>query len=476
MSEALIKKQKTAINHRKLSIIVFSLFFSWLLAFPFEGQVLYALAGEFNYEIHTLIFSCIMAHFLGLFLCGFFVKTMKASKRMMQVSILFCLGSSFIFFFPPSVLWYLSIVVAAFLAAGCVAAWSFYFRCYTPSNERIKTAADGLIYSNILMIIINTTTYYLFAQAGLALSMLMLIGAFVFTLRLPESCEETVHITKVPSNNTYPVKPMIFLCIFIVIITINSGLMYQVLNPAFAHHEWLVSWYWAVPYIIALLIMKKLPRKANRTYILYVGIAMMGLSFIAFMVFDRSISSYLIINTLMLGACGIYDLFWWSILGEMLDVSKNPVKILGIGLSSNVLGVLLGGMLGKAISTADTDSDYSSIVALVIVFAILIILPLLHKQLSAVLINHVFLTQLSELSATEHTQIMEKVTQIKNLTGRESEIAILLMRGRTYKMIAAELYLSENTIKTHIKNIYSKLQVQSKAELIKMLLESTALQ
>lgn len=36
-------------------------------------------------------------------------------------------------------------------------------------------------------------------------------------------------------------------------------------------------------------------------------------------------------------------------------------------------------------------------------------------------------------------------------------------------MIAEELFLSENTIKTHIKNIYSKHNVQSKAELIKTL-------
>ena len=48
----------------------------------------------------------------------------------------------------------------------------------------------------------------------------------------------------------------------------------------------------------------------------------------------------------MLGACGIFDLFWWSILGEMLELDNNPSKLLGIGLSANVLGVLLGGLIG----------------------------------------------------------------------------------------------------------------------------------
>lgn len=62
---------------------------------------------------------------------------------------------------------------------------------------------------------------------------------------------------------------------------------------------------------------------------------------------------------------------------------------------------------------------------------------------------------------------------MKVLTGRENEIVDLLLKGRTYKMIAEELYLSENTVKTHIKNIYSKLGIKSKTELIRMFVEKT---
>jgi len=49
--------------------------------------------------------------------------------------------------------------------------------------------------------------------------------------------------------------------------TINTGLMYQVINPAFEHLA--VSWYWAVPYIIALAIMRNLPMKAKRSRIFF---------------------------------------------------------------------------------------------------------------------------------------------------------------------------------------------------------------
>ena len=225
-------------------------------------------------------------------------------------------------------------------------------RSGTKSGERIKTAADVLIYSNILMIIINAVSVLLSAHIGLCLSIAALIGVQYFTTKL-KTDRQPAEPFSARADAIGMLKPLGFLCLFVVVITINSGLMYEVINPAFANHEALVSFYWALPYIIALLIMRNLPKKINRTYALFVGIAMIGLSFVFFMVLDRSESSYLVIDTLMLGACGIFDLFWWSILGEMLDLSANPAKIFGIGLSANVFGVLIGGLIGNAIYSVD---------------------------------------------------------------------------------------------------------------------------
>jgi DNA-binding NarL/FixJ family response regulator len=50
------------------------------------------------------------------------------------------------------------------------------------------------------------------------------------------------------------------------------------------------------------------------------------------------------------------------------------------------------------------------------------------------------------------------------LTKRETEILTLISEGKTYTQISEELFISKETSKTHIKNIYSKLQVKSKSE------------
>jgi DNA-binding NarL/FixJ family response regulator len=55
---------------------------------------------------------------------------------------------------------------------------------------------------------------------------------------------------------------------------------------------------------------------------------------------------------------------------------------------------------------------------------------------------------------------------LHELTIRENEVLSLLSKGRTYASIADELYVSVNTIKTHVKNIYEKLQIKNKDELI----------
>ncbi|NPV91261.1 MAG: LuxR family transcriptional regulator [Firmicutes bacterium] len=457
------------LDERRLSIIVFSLFFAWLLAFPFEGQVLYALADRVQIDPHAMIFGAIASHVVGLFGCGFLIKTRQAAKRLMRFSMVFCIVGTGVFFFHPSVLWNIVLIASSLLASGCVAAWGFFLRSGTPPNQRIKTVADGLIFSNILMILLNMTAVHLSPYAGLGLSMFLIGGAMLFAARLPAAVPAV--LPDRPKQPISIVKPLVFLCLFITVITINSGLMYQVINPAFAHLEWLTSWYWAIPYIVALYIMKNLPRKTNRTYILYVAIAMIGFSFIGFMILDHSAGSYLVVNTLMLGACGVYDLFWWSILGEMLDFDQNPAKVLGVGLSANVLGVLIGGLIGSAIVASDLPNYNSSVLALAVVCVTLTILPLLHRHLSALLTDHAYLTVVSEMSPAEQTSMVDRIVLAGRLTERENEIAALLVKGKTYRMIAGELHLSENTVKTHIKNIYSKCGIQSRTELINLMLE-----
>jgi DNA-binding CsgD family transcriptional regulator len=53
------------------------------------------------------------------------------------------------------------------------------------------------------------------------------------------------------------------------------------------------------------------------------------------------------------------------------------------------------------------------------------------------------------------------------LSKREAEILLLMHEGLSNQQIADKLFISENTIKKHISNIFQKLQVERRTEAIK---------
>ena len=57
-------------------------------------------------------------------------------------------------------------------------------------------------------------------------------------------------------------------------------------------------------------------------------------------------------------------------------------------------------------------------------------------------------------------------TELQKLSQREKEILDLLTKGLRYKEIADKLFLSTETVRTHIRNIYEKLQVNSRTDAI----------
>ncbi|MCA0972281.1 LuxR C-terminal-related transcriptional regulator [Halobacillus litoralis] len=61
---------------------------------------------------------------------------------------------------------------------------------------------------------------------------------------------------------------------------------------------------------------------------------------------------------------------------------------------------------------------------------------------------------------------LEKTKKKKLLSHREEEIFDLLMLGKSNEEMARFSHISEQTVKSHLKNIYSKLNVKNKVELI----------
>lgn len=64
------------------------------------------------------------------------------------------------------------------------------------------------------------------------------------------------------------------------------------------------------------------------------------------------------------------------------------------------------------------------------------------------------------------SEVQTPANENYNLSEREKEVLQLLVNGYSYKMIAAEMFISIDTVRSHIKKIYEKLHVNSKSEAV----------
>jgi DNA-binding NarL/FixJ family response regulator len=67
---------------------------------------------------------------------------------------------------------------------------------------------------------------------------------------------------------------------------------------------------------------------------------------------------------------------------------------------------------------------------------------------------------------TAFQRVIPSAKETENLSKREQEILSHLAKGYRYKEIADALFISVETVRTHLRNIYDKLHVRSRAEAV----------
>ena len=83
------------------------------------------------------------------------------------------------------------------------------------------------------------------------------------------------------------------------------------------------------------------------------------------------------------------------------------------------------------------------------------------------------------MTASIAAQVLKMFSQQHNTTNnfdlseRETEVLNLLVNGHSYKMIAADLFISIDTVRSHIKKIYDKMHVTSQREAVAKALQNT---
>ncbi|MDF1617986.1 LuxR family transcriptional regulator [Petrocella sp. FN5] len=456
-------------KNRHLIMINFVIVFGWIMSFPYEGPVMYAMIYEKGLDGIFLNRVTVFFVFLGLFTGRFISKDIVSAKKVITVCTGMALVISLFVPFIPIHIWNYLIPFLAFITGIVLSVHGYMIKGYILAKSRSRMVADVLIYANVMLVaahILANNTSPLFSYIIIEV---LLIVAFVAALHINTN-EKLVRTLLYETGKETSIKSYWILFLFIFVITINSGIMFQVIYPYFSQFTVLTSIYTNIPYILAIYLLSRIYKKC-KFYLLYVGLALWGITFILFAFMGQTALGFIIICSTMLFAAGIFDLFWWSVMANNFDNVKSPSSLFGLGLSINVLGVWVGGVIGNALVSLGANKEALSFMGLfVVVISMLIIVPL-NNKLSSQLEYNEFIVEISYIEKNDMRKFTNDAKEL--LSKRERQVFDLLIKGKTDTEISKILYITHHTIKTHNRSIYKKLNVSNRIELIDKIVEAS---
>jgi len=418
----------------------FSVYVLWLLAFPMDG-ILSACAGSQNFLLWFLV-----PHAFSLLVTVHFLREERIFRRVSSLGIVLVVAVTALF--PHCSGNYLPLAVLAGISSAPLAikACSLIKLSVNP----FRTAAAGLAAGNILL--------YLFSYLPLTDSTKAMVLAVLLLLPLHSPC--------VVSGNG-SIRKLVKYLPFVFVFQLVSGLMYGFLMEEYAVQSFLKSSE-LLFYIVAVLGgVYVASRRLDALLALGVLSAMFSFSFLLGKTgLATNISMYA-----MQGATGFVDLFLLCLLLSCEGTSK----ALGYGLATTCFAIV-GGKIASIV-VGDQLSLIVSVANIILTLAVLLLYfkntksesapipsletggPILQDTTCAVELANDFPGWSSGLPRGFS----------KRFSAKEKRVLELVLLGKTFRVAAASLEISESSVKTYMKRIYEKTGVSSKTELVRLL-------
>jgi DNA-binding CsgD family transcriptional regulator len=444
-----------------------SFFFGWLLSFPFNGPALFSLAGIIDINPIFSGFVFMIFHALGLLLTGLLKKNQSDSKKWMVLSVWVCILISVLLRFFTMQPWWTLLIAGLGLVSGLfIINWSHLYTNEVSSPVRLKFMAGTMVGAYLVYMTVNLSS----ALGKPDILYIEALGSLVLSLWFTLQCDYSFTLEKRPKEIKVPKLLMMLLCVIVLVLFINGGLMYGIIFPTFTGYDYLARLFREPAYIITLLIVWFFASRIRRTLPIYFGCALLGFAFIIFKLFQTSMAGFILTEVFFQSGMAMLDLFLWFILAEIAYVYGRPGLIFGLGLTANVLAVFIGGWTGELLLNNVQDIySVTAVYAWGTISTVLFLAPFLTERLDRDLAGKIS----KSLTDAEKTEFdLEIIPNNQNLTAKERELIHLTLDGMTNKEIAVQMGITENTVKTHLKHIYAKTGILNKNQLLAMFLNT----
>lgn len=436
------------VKKHRLLISVLGLAYAAELIFPAFGPVLNLTVGGKQ--------ALYMSSWSMLFLIlGFIIKPWKRVEvnKFFLPFLVFILGfiTCFFSYLPVYAQW---ILLAAFgYTIGRIGIfWSRLFLSEIPFESRGKVISLSLFLCYGLLYIGNVIIPSVPKEIAPMIPGLLLWLSMTFYIKHGNSEVIELQTEKKPQK----VLPWSFFGL-VFIIYITAGITYAGLYPELNYYSQFERYYNVLPFVLVILIAGYIADRYGRKYLLFIGIAFLGFSF-AFYTLPQSIITYFLTQNTLQPGWAFMDAYVWIAAAD-LAVENNQPNVQAFSVASFLSGTAFGSFIAFMLDDSGfSSSPYFGIITYIPLFAaiaLLLIIPEIVEK-RKIIWQHV-----------EDDYVILHPIMANKLTSREKEVAEYLIRNKSGEEICERLSISNNTLKTHKRNIYRKLEISSKKELQK---------
>lgn len=270
-----------------------------------------------------------------------------------------------------------------------------------------------------------------------------------------------------------PYMPLFIACF---ICTIPQGLVRSALFPPIdtAHYSMQTAIAFAILATTAALVASYLIESHVRIRILNIGIFQItlvaGMVAPFFLLQNPALASAAIVSSFLL--------FWSFFYSTLHDACTQPyqgVIVYSIGIVCQNLAGAVSAFFGGALASVPIQ-----IVGIAVAIACLASLSFAKNfffyESSDLIANEIVPQESDVLQQENYRNAVEQqcclTAKRYDLSPREEEVLALLARGLTAKSISSKLFISYNTVRTHVSRIYTKLGVHTREELLQAIEDS----
>ncbi|MFZ5826405.1 MAG: LuxR C-terminal-related transcriptional regulator [Bacillota bacterium] len=310
------------------------------------------------------------------------------------------------------------------------------------------------------------------------LSVVPLLLGFVATGRINDTVDPERLLPSALIHWRVKARTVVRYGLLIVMFSMAAGLAYQfqVVDPVSPYVDDTLR---RLPYILAVLTAGVLADRRNLHALLVSGAGLLALSFL--LIGWAGLPGLAYVSIALQGsAFGLLEAAPWLLLAG-LSTPTTAGRWFGWGLNMNMIPILLGGLVALPFAGMSPErfgllAATFTLLGLLVLLGVSDPLVLLHQWRPAAAKE----PQVEPEESLQSTQASLSVPDLlaerygELLSNRELEVAGLAVLGVSTRDIAHQLSVSENTVKTHLKNIYRKTESANRNDLYRRLVENTS--